>query len=106
MQSYNVVKEIDFPEEIYTMIYQHHERLDGSGYPQGLSGDEIILQSRIMAVADLIEAMSSYRPYRAALGIDAALEEIELHKGTRFDTDVVEICIRLFREKKFQFNEK
>ena len=105
-ESYNVVKEIDFPEEIHTMIYQHHERLDGSGYPQGLSGDEIILESRILAVADVVEAMSSHRPYRSALGIDAALEEIELYKGTRFDTDIVDICKRLFGEKKFQFNEK
>ena len=106
VESYNVVKEIDFSEEIYTMIYQHHERLDGSGYPQGISGDEIILESRIMAVADVVEAMSSHRPYRSALGIDAALEEIELHKGTRFDADVVDICIRLFREKKYKYDEK
>ncbi|MFO7615377.1 MAG: PAS domain S-box protein [Bacteroidales bacterium] len=97
-ESYNVVKEIDFPEEIHTMIHQHHERLDGSGYPQGLSGDEIILESRIMAVADVVEAMSSHRPYRAALGIDAALEEILLHRGTKFDAEVVDICIQLIKE--------
>ena len=101
--SYEIVKEIDFPEEIPAMIYQHHERLDGSGYPQGLSGDAIILESRILAVADVVEAMTSHRPYRAALGIDAALEEIELHKSTRYDADVVDICIQLFREKNFQF---
>lgn len=97
-ESYNVVKEIDFPEEIHTMIYQHHERLDGSGYPQGVSEDEIILESRILAVADVVEAMSSHRPYRAALGIDAALEEILLHRGTKYDAEVVDICIRLFEE--------
>jgi putative nucleotidyltransferase with HDIG domain len=102
-ESYNVVKEIDFPEEIHTMIFQHHERLDGSGYPQGLSCDEIILQSRIIAVADVVEAMSSHRPYRSALGIDAALDEILMNKGIKYDADVVDICVKLFREKKFCF---
>jgi PAS domain S-box-containing protein len=97
-ESYNVVKEIDFPEEIHTMIYQHHERLDGSGYPQGLSGDEIIMESSILAVADVVEAMSSHRPYRAALGIEAALEEILLHRGTKYDAKVVDICVKLFKE--------
>jgi PAS domain S-box-containing protein len=97
-ESFNVIKEIDFPEEIHTMVYQHHERLDGSGYPKGLSGDAIILQSRIIAVADVVEAMSSHRPYRAALGIDAALEEILLHRGTKYDAKVVDICVKLFKE--------
>ena len=95
-QGYEIVKEIDFPEEIPAMIYQHHERLDGTGYPQGLSGDAIILESRILAVADVVEAMTSHRPYRAALGIDAAIDEIRRFKGTKYDADVVDICVDLF----------
>jgi PAS domain S-box-containing protein/putative nucleotidyltransferase with HDIG domain len=102
-ESYNVVKEIDFPEEIHAMIYQHHERLDGSGYPQGKSGDEIILESRILAVADVVEAMISHRPYRGALGIDAALEEIRLHRGTKYDEEVVDICVKFFKEDGYAF---
>jgi putative nucleotidyltransferase with HDIG domain len=102
---YNVVKEVDFPDVIPAMIYQHHERLDGSGYPNGLSGDQILIESKILAVADVVEAMSSHRPYRAALGIDAALEEIESFKGEKFDVKVVENCIRLFREKGFRFED-
>ena len=100
-ESYNVVKEINFPKEIHTMVYQHHERLDGSGYPQGISGDAIILESRILAVADVVEAMTSHRPYRAALGIDAALKEILLHRGTKYDAEVVDICAKLFKEKGY-----
>ncbi|MDD2371287.1 MAG: PAS domain S-box protein [Firmicutes bacterium] len=103
--SYDIVKEIDFPAEIHTMIHQHHERLDGTGYPLGLSGAEIILESRILAVADVVEAMISHRPYRPALGIDIALEEIENNKGIKFDEEVVDCCIKIFREKNFQFNE-
>lgn len=97
-ESYNVVKEIDFPKEIHTMVYQHHERLDGSGYPLGISGDEIILESRILAVADVVEAMTSHRPYRAALGIDAALKEILFYRGTKYDAEVVDVCVKLFKE--------
>ncbi len=102
-QGYNIVKEVDFPDAIPVMIYQHHERLDGSGYPQGLSGDQIIIESRILAVADVVEAMSSYRPYRPALGIDEALKEIMTHKGKKYDNTVVDICIQLFKEKNFKF---
>ena len=102
-ESYNVVKQIDFPAEIPTMIYQHHERLDGTGYPQGSSGDEIILESRILAVADVVEAMNSHRPYRPALGIDAALEEILHYRGTKYDAEVVDVCMKLFKEKGFAF---
>lgn len=95
--SYEIVKEIDFPKEIPTMIYQHHERLDGSGYPKGLSGDAIILESRILAVADVVEAMTSHRPYRAALGFDAAIEEIQNFRGTKYDSKVVDICVDLIK---------
>ncbi len=100
---YNIVKDIDFPCQIATMIHQHHERLDGLGYPQGLSGDQIILESRILAVSDVVEAMTSHRPYRPSLGVDAALEEIAAFKGSKYDCDVVDACIKLFREEGFAF---
>ena len=83
---------------------QHHERLDGSGYPDGLSGDDIIMPARIIAVADVVEAMSGHRPYRAALGVDAALDEIKSGAGIRFDMDVVEACIMVF-EDGFSFTD-
>jgi putative nucleotidyltransferase with HDIG domain len=105
-RSYDVVKEIDFSPQIPMMIYQHHERLDGSGYPLGLTSDQIIIESRILAVADVVEAMSAHRPYRASLGIDAALVEISTNKGSKFDSDVVDICIKLFREQGFAFTCK
>ena len=86
------------------VLLQHHERLDGSGYPQSLCGDEILLGAKIVAVADVVEAISSYRPYRPALGIDKALETIECMKGILFDKDVVETCLSLFREDGFKFS--
>jgi HD-GYP domain-containing protein (c-di-GMP phosphodiesterase class II) len=85
------------------MILQHHERLDGSGYPDGLKGDEIIQGARILAVADTVEAMSSHRPYRPVLGIDKALEEISKNRDILYDPEVVDACVRLFREKGFEF---
>jgi len=102
-QSYEVLKDIDFPERIKTMVFQHHERLDGSGYPQKLVGDQIILESRILAVADVVEAMTSHRPYRPALGLDVALEEIVKFKDTKYDGVVVDACVKLFQEKGFVF---
>ncbi len=96
---YDIIKGIDFPWPLAEMVLHHHERLDGSGYPDGLKGDEISLESRILAVADVVEAMASHRPYRPALGADTALEEIEQGKGTIYDPDVAECCIRLLREK-------
>jgi HD-GYP domain-containing protein (c-di-GMP phosphodiesterase class II) len=75
--------------------------MDGSGYPQGLKGDEILLEARILAVADVVEAMASHRPYRPALGIDAALSEIEKNRGRLYDPEIVAACLRLFREKGF-----
>ncbi|MBU3626358.1 HD domain-containing protein [Polynucleobacter sp. JS-Safj-400b-B2] len=101
---YDIVKNIKFPWPIAQMIYQHHERMDGSGYPQGLKGDEILLGSRIIAVADVIEAMSTHRPYRFVLGIDAALDEIKQHRGTLYDAQAVDACIKLFKEKRFSFS--
>jgi len=100
---YDIVKDVKFPWPVKEMIIQHHERLDGSGYPQGLKGDEIILEARILAVADVIEAMSSHRPYRAGLGLDAALAQIRLEGGTRLDPQVVDACERVFREDGFAF---
>lgn len=100
---YDVLKSIEFPWPIAKIVLQHHERLDGSGYPNKLKGDEIILEAKIIAVADVVEAMSSHRPYRPALGIDAALEEISKNKGTLYDSEVVDVCIELFKEKGFKF---
>jgi PAS domain S-box-containing protein len=100
---YDLIKDIQFPWPIAQMILQHHERLDGSGYPRGLRGEEIMLEARILMVADIVEAISSHRPYRPALGVDKALEEIAQGRGTIYDADVVDVCLRLFREKAFKF---
>lgn len=101
---YEILKDVDFPWPIANIVVQHHERCNGSGYPNGLSGDEILLEARILAVADVIEAMASHRPYRPALGIETALKEIETHKGTLYDPRIVDECLRLFREKHFSFD--
>jgi len=98
---YAILKDVELPYPIAEMVLQHHERIDGSGYPQGLKGDEILLESKILAVADVVEAIATHRPYRPALGIDAALNEIEQNKGILYDEKVVEVCIKLFREKGF-----
>ncbi len=100
---YEVMKEIDFPWPIAQIILQHHERLDGSGYPQGLR-DDILLEARILAVADVIEAMASHRPYRAGLGIEAALQEIENQRGVLFDAAVVDAALALFRDNGYEFD--
>ena len=99
---YDILRAVDFPWPIADMAWQHHERLDGSGYPRALKGDQIVPEARILAVADVIEAMSSHRPYRAAVGIEPALEEIELGAGPRYDADVSACAIGLFRRKNFQ----
>ncbi len=99
---YKILKEVDFPWPVAEVAYQHHERLDGSGYPRGLKGDEILPEARIIAVADVVEAMASHRPYRAALGIDKALAEIERGRGTTYDPRVADTCLALFREKGFR----
>jgi putative two-component system response regulator len=98
---YDILKEIDFPWPVAEIILQHHERMDGSGYPQGLRGADILLEARILAVADIVEAIASDRPYRAALGIGAALEELEQKKGIHYDLEVAKACLTLFREKGF-----
>ena len=96
---------VEFPWPVAQVALQHHERMDGSGYPQGLRGDAILLEARIMAVADVVEAMSSHRPYRAALGMDKALAEIERGRGTAYDATVVEACLNLFRHKGYTIAE-
>jgi putative nucleotidyltransferase with HDIG domain len=100
---YEILKGIKFPWPVAEIVHQHHERLDGSGYPQGLKGGDILIGSRILAVADVVEAMSSHRPHRPSLGIDAALAEITSGKDTRFDGSVVDACVNLFREGRFSF---
>ncbi len=101
---YDILKRIEFPYSVGKIMLQHHERMDGSGYPSGLKGNEILLEARILAVADVVEAMASHRPYRAALGIETALEEISKNKKTLYDPDVVDVCMKLFNEKKFKFD--
>ncbi|GAA4400974.1 HD domain-containing phosphohydrolase [Quisquiliibacterium transsilvanicum] len=98
---YEILKGIDFPWPIAEIVLQHHEKFDGSGYPRGLRGDDILPEARIMLVADVIEAMASHRPYRPALGVDAALAEIERGRGTAYETRVVDSCLKLFREGRF-----
>jgi putative nucleotidyltransferase with HDIG domain len=100
---HDVLKSIEFPWPVARIVLQHHERLNGSGYPQGLKGEDILLEARIIGVADVIDAMSSHRPYRPALGIDAALEEITQKKGILYDPEVVNACLKLFKEKVFKF---
>ena len=96
---------VDFPWPIPDIVVQHHERMDGSGYPKGLKGDEILLEARILAVADVVEAMSSHRPYRPARGIDEAIAEIRDGAGSRYDASVVDACIELLSSGSFSFSE-
>jgi PAS domain S-box-containing protein len=98
---YDILKDIEFPWPVADVVLQHHERMNGSGYPHGLKGDDILLEARILAVADVVEAIASHRPYRPALGIDLALEEISGNKGILYDADAVDACLKLFREKGY-----
>jgi len=99
---YEILRVVESLWPLADIVYQHHERMDGSGYPRNLKGDEIIMDARIMAVADVVEAMASHRPYRSALGIDAALEEVEKNKGILYDETVAVACLKLFREKDYK----
>jgi len=101
---YDTLKDIEFPWPIATIVLQHHERLDGSGYPQGLKGDQILLESRIMAVADVTEAMSSHRPYRPARPLEAVIDELQSGSGSRYDKAAVDACLNPLRAKKFTFS--
>ncbi|MBL7213110.1 MAG: HD-GYP domain-containing protein [Desulfobacteraceae bacterium] len=103
---YKILKPIGFPWPIAQVVLQHHERMDGSGYPRGLAGEEIVMEARILGVADTVEAMASDRPYRPALGIDKALEEIQRHRGVLYDPAVVDACLKLFTEKGFEFTAR
>ena len=100
---YDVLKGIDFPWPVAEMVRQHHERIDGSGYPNGLRGKAILPEAKILGVADVVDVMVSHRPYRPALGIEVALAAIEKNSGLLFDPAIVEACITLFRNKGFNF---
>ena len=103
-QGYEILKDVESPWPLAEIVHQHHERMNGSGYPRGLQGEEILIEARILAVADVVEAMASYRPYRPALGIEKALEEIEKNKGVLYDILAAEACLRLFKEKGFKID--
>jgi len=105
LAGYDILKSIDFQMPIAKIVYQHHEKINGSGYPQGLIGNEIMLEARIVNVADVIDAMISQRPYRSSQGIGDALEEIQQNSGILYDPEVVDVCLYLFNEKGFQFEE-
>ena len=101
LAGYDILKDVEFPWPIAEIIYQHHERLDGSGYPRGLKGDEVLLEARIIALADVVEAIASHRPFRPAQGIEAAMDEVSKNRGTLYDPAVVDACLRLFKEKGY-----
>jgi PAS domain S-box-containing protein/putative nucleotidyltransferase with HDIG domain len=100
---YDIVKEIDFAQPVDRIVVQHHERIDGSGYPDGINGSDIILQARILAVADVVEAMASHRPYRPALSLDETLGEIDKYRDVLYDGQVVDACMKIFRDSSFKF---
>jgi response regulator RpfG family c-di-GMP phosphodiesterase len=100
---HDILKDVESSWPLAEIVLQHHERMDGSGYPRGLKGEDILIEARILAVADVVEAMASYRPYRPALGIDAALEEIEKNRGILYDEAVADVCLTVFRTKGYQF---
>jgi len=103
--AYDILEAIDFPWPVAQIVLQHHERVNGSGYPKGIKGEEMLLEARILAVADVVEAMSSHRPYRPAHSLDEALEEISQKQGALYDPEVAEACLRLFAEDRFHFEE-
>ena len=104
--SFDILKNIEFPWPVADVVLQHHERVNGSGYPSGLRGEDILLEARILAVSDVVEAMSSHRPYRPALGVEKALKEIVQNKGILYDPDVVSACLRVFWEKHLVLGEE
>lgn len=100
---YNILKQINFSGPVADIVLQQNEKCDGSGYPQGLRGDKILIQAKIICVANVVEAIASPRPYRPALGIDAALDEISKNNNKLYDSDVVNACLKIFKEKKYTF---
>jgi len=100
---YDILKNINFPTPVAQIVHQHHERMDGSGYPMGLPGEDILFEARILTVADVVEAMSSHRPYRPGLGMDKALAEVQKNKGRIYDPDAVDACLKTMSEN-FKFN--
>lgn len=98
---HHILKTVKFPWPIAEIVLQHHEKMNGSGYPEGLRGQNIILEARILTVADVVEAMASHRPSRLALGLNQALEEIHINRDVLFDADVVDACLKLFKEKNY-----
>ena len=100
---FNILKKLDFPWPVAEIVLQHQEKIDGSGYPRGLKGDEICIEAKILGVANVVEAMSSYKSYRPALSIDEALTEISKNKNILFNPEVVDTCLKLFKEKGFKF---
>lgn len=99
---YDILREVPFPTPVAEIIYQHHERMDGSGYPRGLKGEEILIEARVLAIADVLESMSSHRPYRAALGINAAIAELERGRGTQYDSPVVDAALDLLHNDNYK----
>jgi putative nucleotidyltransferase with HDIG domain len=100
---YDIIKKIEFPWPLAEIVMQHHERIDGSGYPRGLSGSQIMLEAKILSVADVFETIASHRPYRPSLGINRAIEELSVNKGVLYDEKVAEACILLMEENRFEF---
>ncbi|MDI6781057.1 MAG: HD domain-containing phosphohydrolase [bacterium] len=100
---YDILGHIEFPWPVQQVVLQHHKKIDGSGYPDRISGKDILFAARMLTVADVVEAITSHRPYRPALGLDAAIEEITKNKGILYDADVVDACIRLLTKKGFTF---
>ena len=97
------MKNIEFPWPVAKIVLHHHKRFDGSGYPSGLSGEEIIIEAKILVVADVVEAMTNHRPYRPALGMEVALKEIKKNKDILYDPKVVDTCVNVFKDKRFKF---
>lgn len=102
---YNILKDIPFPWPLAQIVLEHHERMDGSGYPVGLHGSQISMSAKILAVADTVESMASHRPYRPAMGIEKALEEIEVNRWILYEPAAVDACLRLFRQQRYRFHE-
>jgi putative nucleotidyltransferase with HDIG domain len=100
---FDILSKVMFQSPIAEIVLQHHERMNGTGYPKGLCGQDILPEARIIAVADVVEAISSHRPYRPALGIDTALQEITKNRGILYDSEVVDVCLRLFTERDYRF---